>query len=135
MTNASTSSLSLKYGWRSLWRAHTSLAREVTSNEFTIFVRAVNRDAAHAALERVILAIWPNTDLEDAYYNLTPASELIEQGVSLRENSRLFETGWQGDRVVSWVQRPVFAVSDVAELFEAWASACQPADGQNSLRA
>ncbi|WP_186229641.1 hypothetical protein [Burkholderia gladioli] len=125
MTSTIASSQSLKYGWASLWRAHTSLPREMASDEFTVFVRAIGREEAHAAMGRVILAMYPNADLESAYYNLTSARELVEQGVSPLENDRLFETGWQGNRIESWVNKPVFAVPDAAELFVAWASARQ----------
>jgi len=125
MTSANTSSQSLKYGWASLWRAHTSLPREIASDEFTVFVRAVSREEAHAAMGRVILAMYPKADLESAYYNLASARELVEQGVSPREADRLFETGWHGNRVECWVEKPVFAVPDAAELLVAWTSARQ----------
>lgn len=123
MTNTESSTQPLKYGWASLWRAHAVLPREVASEEFTIFVRAVSREDAHAAMGRVILSICPAADLEYAYYNLTPARELVAQGVSSLENDRLFETAWQGGRVAGWVDKPVFAVPDAAELFEAWMTA------------
>lgn len=125
MTSASPTTQPLQYGWASLWRAHTSLPHELTSEEFTVFVRASSRDDAHAALGRVILAIYPNTDVEHAYYNLTSARELVEQGFSYCENDRLFETAWQGSRVAGWVDKPVFAVPDAAALFEAWTKARQ----------
>jgi len=96
------------------------LPREIASDELTVFVRAISREEAHAATGRVILAMYPTADLEDAYYNLRSARELVEQGVSSLENDRLFETGWHGNHVESWVEKPVFAVHDAAELFEAW---------------
>jgi hypothetical protein len=117
MTNTKPSTQSLKYGWASLWRAHAALPRELASEEFTVFVRAVSRDDAHTAMGRVIL------DVEDAYYNLTSARELVEQGVSQLENHRLFETAWRGSVVAGWVDKSVFAVQDAAELFEAWTTA------------
>ncbi|MGA3983448.1 hypothetical protein ACI2TD_18090 [Ralstonia nicotianae] len=125
MTNMESSKQPLKYGWASLWRAHTALPGEMTSEEFTVFVRAVSREEAHAAMGRVILAIYPNADLEHAYYNLTSARELVEQGMSDLESDRLFETAWQGSRVAGWVDKPVFAVPDAAELFDAWMTARQ----------
>lgn len=118
-------SQSLKYGWSSLWRAHVNLPRELASDEFTVFVRAVNREGAHAAMGRVIHSMYPGADLETAYYNLASARELVEQGLSGKENDRLFETAWQGGRVEGWVIKPVFAVPDASELFEAWMSARQ----------
>ncbi|MCL6485253.1 MAG: hypothetical protein I4O49_14005 [Janthinobacterium lividum] len=123
MTNTESSTQPLKYGWASLWRAHVNLPREIAPEEFTVFVRAVSREDAHAAMGRVILSIFPSADLEYAYYNLTSARELVEQGVSRLENDRLFETAWQGNRVAGWVDKPVFAVPDAAELFEAWMTA------------
>lgn len=117
-----------KYGWASLWRAHVALPREIAAEEFTIFVRAVSRERADAAMEDALKAMYPDVyriDLTDAYYNMTSARELVKQGVSRRENDRLFETAWQGDHVEGWVARPVFVVPDAAELFVAWAAARQ----------
>jgi hypothetical protein len=127
MTDTNSSTQRLKYGWASLWRAHVALPHDMTSEEFTVFVRAVGQENADAAMGRVILAMYPSADLESAYYNLKSARELVEQGVSSLENDRLFETGWTGDSVASWVDRPVFAVPDAAELFVAWAKASQSA--------
>jgi hypothetical protein len=123
MTNAKPSTQTLKYGWASLWRAHAALPREMASEEFTVFVRAVSRNDAHTAMGRVILAMYPSADLENAYYNLTSARELVDRGVSQLENHRLFEAAWQGGAVAGWVDKPVFAVPDAAELFEAWTAA------------
>lgn len=60
MANTKWSTQALKYGWASLWRAHTSLPRDMTSEEFTIFVRAIDRELAHAAMGRVIHAVVVN---------------------------------------------------------------------------
>lgn len=128
MTSANPPSESLSYA--SLWRAHTSLPHEISSDGLTVFVRAVRREEAHEAMGRVILAMYPSADLENAFYNLKSARELVEQGVSPRENDRLFETGWQGGHVECWVEKPVFAVPDAAELFLAWASARNSSQGQ-----
>jgi len=121
-------SQSLKYGWASLWRAHVALPREIAAQEFTIFVRAVSRERADSAMEYALKAMYPDAygiDLTDACYNMTSARELVKQGVSRREDDRLFETAWQGDHVEGWVDRPVFVVPDAAELFEAWTVAKQ----------
>jgi len=123
MTDTKSSTQRLKYGWASLWRAHVALPHDMASEEFTVFVRAVGQEDADVAMGRVILAMYPSADVESAYYNLKSARELVEQGVSPFENHRLFETGWEGGRVAGWVTKPVFAVPDAAELFEAWTTA------------
>ncbi len=105
-----------------------ALPREVALEEFTVFIRAVSRERADAGMEDALKAMYPDVyriDFMEACYNMTSARELVEQGVSRRENDRLFETAWQGDHVKGWVTRPVFVVSDAAELFEAWAAARQ----------
>lgn len=116
-------STSLTYDWGSLWRAHVSLPAEIASREVTIFVRAVTRDEAHAAMRHAIQVLYPlclEEELDHAYYNLSSAADLVDQGTSSRLNDRLFETGWRGNKVCGWVERPVFLVPEAAELFQAW---------------
>ncbi|MFY3175276.1 hypothetical protein ACOTHA_29055 [Achromobacter xylosoxidans] len=118
----------LPTGWRSLWRAHTQLARELASEDFTIYVRAINHDAADLAVRRALLAMYEGRaalDLDEAYYNLTSATMLIEQGVSDNHVDRLFEAGWHGQQVVGWVRNPVFVVPDASQLHRAWEVACR----------
>lgn len=113
----------LTYGWGSLWRAHAQLPRELTPKDFTVYVRAINREAAKRAMDLAFQSMFPGVDLDEAYYNLHSAHELIEQGLSEHENDRLFETSWHGNRVCDWVQNPVFVVPDADALFEAWSLA------------
>lgn len=118
----------LPTGWRALWRAHTQLPAELAREDFTIYVRAIGRDAAHLAIQRVLEAMYedrPGFDLMEAYYNLASATELVEQGVSDNHVARLFETGWQGSNVVAWVTSPVFVVPDASALYQAWQTAAQ----------
>lgn len=118
----------LPTGWRSLWRAHTQLPRELASEDFTIYVRAINPDAADLAVRRALLAMYEGRaalDLDDAYYNLTSATMLIDQGVSDNHIDRLFEAGWHGRQVVAWVRNPVFVVPDAFQLHQAWQVACR----------
>lgn len=110
-------------GWRALWRAHTQLPAELAGEEFTIYVRAIDFKTAKLAVQRALLAMYegrPALDLDEAFYNLTSAAELIDQGVSDDHVARLFETAWQGAKVEGWVQRPVFVVPDAAALHAAW---------------
>lgn len=115
----------LPHGWRSLWRAHTSLPPSVASDELTIFVRAGGRDAAHLAIKRVLHAMFPAAyqDLDDAYYNLRSAPELVAEGLSERHVDRLFESGWSGEKVENWLRAPVFVVAEAAALYAAWMTA------------
>ncbi|TAL87321.1 MAG: hypothetical protein EPN74_02030 [Rhodanobacter sp.] len=118
------SSLQLSPGFRHLWRAHFS-ARGI-DNEFTVFVRAVTQQTAHRNICNVVNAICPYLspdDLDESYYNLTSAKDLAKEGLSIDIDHRLFETGWQGNRVTNWVEQPVFAVSAPAALFAAWSQA------------
>lgn len=127
MTNQKTDFQALPAGWRALWRAHTQLPRELASNDFTIYVRAIGSDAAHQAIQRALQAMYegrPALDIDEAYYNLTSAAELIEQGVSDNHASRLFETAWQGSKVEGWVRNPVFVVPDASAFHQAWETAC-----------
>lgn len=38
--------------------------------------------------------------------------ELVNKGVSDDEDLRVFETGWQGDSVTVWAERPLFLTAD-----------------------
>lgn len=115
----------LPQGWRSLWRAHASLPSSATSDELTIFVRAGGRDAAHLAIKRALHAMFPaaHQDLDEAYYNLISAPELVREGLSERHVDRLFEVGWSGGTVEAWVGAPVFVVPEAGALYAAWITA------------
>ena len=118
----------LPTGWRSLWRAHTQLPVELASEDLTMYVRAINPDAADLAVRRALHAMYEGRaalDLDEAYYNLTPATVLIDQGVSDNHVDRLFEAGWHDRQVVAWVRNPVFVVPDASQLHRAWEVACR----------
>jgi len=115
----------LPQAWRTLWRAHTTLPDSVASDEYTIFVRAGGRDAAHLAVKRALHAMFPAAyqDLDEAYENLSSAPELVREGVSERHVDRLFEVAWSGNKVDAWVSAPVFVVPEAAALYAAWITA------------
>lgn len=115
----------LPQAWRTLWRAHTTLPDSVASDEFTIFVRAGGRDAAHLAVKRALHSMFPAAyqDLDEAYENLSSAPELVREGVSERHVDRLFEVAWSGNKVDAWVSAPVFVVPEAAALYAAWMTA------------
>lgn len=115
--------LELPADWRSLWRAQSSAS--AAGNELTIFVRAGGRDAAHLAIKRAVQAMFPAAyqDLDEAYYNLSSALDLLREGLSERYIDRLFETAWSGEKVEAWVSSPVFVVPQAAALYAAWINA------------
>jgi hypothetical protein len=115
----------LPRGWRNLWRAHVTLPEDLHPEEFTIFVRGADRDDAHLAIRNALNSMFPSAapHLDNDYYNLTPARDLVREGVSERHVDRLFESGWMGDKVEGWVRAPVFVVPEAPALYAAWMTA------------
>ena len=92
-------------------------------DELPVFVQATCRNEAHQCIRHVALALFPDLteeEMEDRYYNLSSGRELIEEGVSETLAYRLFESGWRGHQVASWVRRPLFCVKNPDELYELW---------------
>lgn len=128
----------LPHGWRDLWRAEVdSLPEAICREAFTIFVRADGRDAAHLAIQRALQAMFPAAyqELDGAYCNLSSALELVEEGLSERHVDRLFESGWFGGKVDSWVRAPVFVVPEAAALYATWMTAQLDHSSQYASRA
>lgn len=99
-----------------LWRANT--------DDDTIYVVAATRAEAHDAMRRVIQAMYKpddDTTLDESYYNLSSASEMIEEGVSDNLAHRLFESGWFGGRPL-YVDAPIMALpnSERQRLMQVW---------------
>lgn len=88
-----------------------------------LFVEAFDRDQAHAAVRKIISAMYPrlsDDEVELSYYNLATTHDLLRQGVSSEPAYRLFEAGTCDDLVSGWVEAPIFAVEDPAALYAAW---------------
>lgn len=115
----------LPRGWRNLWRAYVTLPVDLHPEEFTIFVRGADRDDAHLAIRNALNSMFPSAapHLDNDYYNLTSARDLLQVGVSERHVDRLFESGWMGDKVEGWVRSPVFVVPEAPALYAAWMTA------------
>lgn len=109
-----------KYGWVSFWCVYVVLLCEVVFEEFIIFVCVVSCEDVYVVMGCVIFLICLVVDLEYVYYNLMLVCELVVQGVFSFENDCFFEMVWQGGCVVGWVDKLVFVVFDVVELFEVW---------------
>ena len=109
----------LPRGWRNLWRAYVTLPVDLHPEEFTIFVRGADRDDAHLAIRNALNSMFPSAapHLDNDYYNLTSARDLVQVGVSERHVDRLFESGWMGDKVEGWVRSPVFVVPEAPALY------------------
>lgn len=111
--------------WRNLWRAYVTLPEDLHPQEFTIFVRGADADDAHLAIRNALNSMFPSAapHLDNDYYNLTSARDLVSAGVSERRADRLFESGWMGDKVENWVRAPVFVVPEAPALYAAWMTA------------
>lgn len=114
------------------WKAMVTFPHSF--NELPVFVQATCRNEAHQCIQHVVRGLWPDTtpdEMEDRYYNLSPGYELIEEGTSEILAYRLFESGWRGDQVVSWVKQPLFCVKNPAELYELWQMAIRHFSGHD----
>lgn len=112
---------------RKVWRAFID-ARGERLGAQELFVEAFDREQAHAAIRKIISAMYPrlsDDEVELSYYNLASTRDLLARGVSPELAHRLFESGWAENRVAAWVESPIFAVEDPAALYAAWQSALQ----------
>lgn len=111
-----------------IWRAH--LEAQGFPN-VTLYVQARNQEEATKKARALAVATIGQDLQEDTFFNLTSASELVEQGVSDDVAARIFETGWYEDRVTSWVERPIFCVRRPELMTAAWLKVAPPiADAQ-----
>jgi hypothetical protein len=103
------------------YRAHISA--DDRGAERTAFVEAASpRDAARKIADAVAAFEGRSSDtVERLIYNLASARELIEMGVSEDFELRLFETGWNGGKAVSFVQEPLFLLAAPSALILKWA--------------
>jgi hypothetical protein len=112
-----------------LYRAH--IAADSYGTERTAFVEALSHHGAIRKIANAVAALeqrLPQT-VQDRIYNCWSAAELIEDGMSEDVELRLFETGWSGDRAVSFVEEPLFLVASPA-LIRKWATIAGGIHGQ-----
>lgn len=104
-----------------LYRAHVSLPQALCPigeplHERTVFFDAPHSDPA-AHLEKLLALAWnvPTTDWAEQghIYNVTPACDLAEEGLSEDHDQRLFETSWGG------LEHMGFAQPDRVDIFAA----------------
>jgi hypothetical protein len=105
-----------------LYRAHVSAA-DWRGTEVTAFVQAANHNAAvrKIAAAIAVLEYRKPEEVIERIYNCTSATELIEENLSEDDGLRLFETGWQGCRPVSWVESPLVLLTNPGPLLAVWA--------------
>jgi hypothetical protein len=105
-----------------LYRAHISPAFGYGA-ECTAFVEAASHRAAIRKIANTVAALETRLpdQVEERIYNCYSARELIDDGFSEDVELRLFETGWGGNKVVSWVRQPLFLLAAPAELIRKWA--------------
>lgn len=104
-----------------LFRAHISAAGNEL--ERTAFVEAASHRDAIRKIANAVAAFetcLPDR-VEERIYNVTSAQELVDEGLSADIELRLFETGWYGNDVVSFVQEPLFLLAAPAGLIRKWA--------------
>ncbi len=106
---------------RRLYRAFVT-PHNPANPERTFFVEAATNQAAAKKIAGTIAALEYTKlyEAEQAVYNVHSVFELIHDGLSDELEARLFEQGWSGDQVCSWVEAPVFLVRDPAPLIRAW---------------
>jgi hypothetical protein len=111
-----------------LYRAHVQPARDSRAPELTVFVEAATHQAAIRKIANAVAIMETRLPdaIEDRIYNCYSARELIEDGASEDIELRLFETGWSGDRAVSFVDAPLFLVAAPA-LIRKWATVAEVA--------
>jgi hypothetical protein len=91
--------------------------------ERSVFIEAFSERNAHERIAQAI-AFLDRCSIQDAaerIYNLYNARELLETGLSSDALLRIFETGWSGNEVISWVSHPLFLVEDAGVIIRAWA--------------
>jgi hypothetical protein len=77
--------------------------------ETAVFVEASNRHSAAHKIAFLIGTLYGCSPDDVSFYNLDSYDELInEKGVGDDLDFRLFESGWDADGVVSWVDSPLF---------------------------
>jgi hypothetical protein len=110
-------------GVHRIYRAHVT-PRDWRQPERTIFVEAFGERAALERMAQAVAAIdWcTREDAAERLYNCYSARELLEDGVSADPLTRLFETGWSGDKAIAFVTHPLILVEDAAPLIRAWAA-------------
>jgi len=105
-----------------LYRCH--IAATGSGSERTAFVESSCHHGARRKVANAVAALemCKPDDIEERIYNCASAYELIDQGSSPDVAVRVFETGWCDDKVMSYVEHPLFLVADPA-LIRAWVRA------------
>jgi hypothetical protein len=110
-----------------LFRAHVSPA-SWRGTEVTTFVEAGTREAAIRKIAGAIAALEYRKpeEVTERIYNLASAEELIAEGLSESHAERLLETGWSGNRAVSFVESPLVLLANPGPLLRVWAQLQRP---------
>ncbi|MCX4175665.1 MULTISPECIES: hypothetical protein [Paraburkholderia] len=76
------------------------------------YTLAFTREGARQLFHQLIAPIAREPVDELVLYNLDSYRDLTDKGVSEDEDLRVFESGWQGDTVILWAERPLFLTAD-----------------------
>ncbi|MDE1179909.1 hypothetical protein [Paraburkholderia sp.] len=104
-------------------RCKTSLYRVMfghSHEESIVFLMAASREAAQKRATDALSVIHGIATEEVYLYNLSSFRELIENGVSEDEDTRIFELAWKGPNVSAWAEHPLFLTDDPS-LMGKWA--------------
>jgi hypothetical protein len=88
-----------------------------------VFIEASSvRDAVRRIAVTVGALEYRSTEeVVERVYNTARAAELIDEGLSEDHTLRLFETGWGSNKVIAWVEQPLFLMAAPAALMRVWA--------------
>ncbi|AJZ56343.1 hypothetical protein [Paraburkholderia fungorum] len=84
------------------------------------YTLAFTREGASKLFHELLAPIAREPADELALYNIDSYRDLTDKGVSEDEDMRVFETGWKGNAVVNWAERPLFLTADPT-LVSKWA--------------
>lgn len=85
------------------------------------FALCASRDEARRLFYSAISLLSGIHEDELELFNLESFDDLVSAGVSNDEDVRIFETKWNGARVVEWTTRPLFLTPDPT-LIARWAN-------------
>ncbi|WP_051377595.1 hypothetical protein [Paraburkholderia dilworthii] len=85
---------------------------QTTAGVVDAFALCATRDEARRLFYSAISLLSGIQEDELELFNLESFDDLVNAGVSSDEDVRIFETHWNGARVIGWTTRPLFLTPD-----------------------